>query len=1705
MHKAFLEQFGADGDRFGLEDQDEGAPNTLLQLEKVARMLDCKVRISAEVAPSAQPPASVNLARLSDSAGVINPAGTQQGWARWKSSTHEEIEPIPKYSFGSVSKPPTIMSVGGDLLGDLGWPYLLKGLVRCKGDLAEALLLIREDLQQELEASSVNNPATIARASRIEELILELEEKARAQAKETEEPITVPNKVKGLSPSILPSSRIVSLGNQNHPFYSPVTKPNTCSEGLSPSTEQAFLERIMEASANNNVHSMVSVGNLPTLKESSLSAIETYSKEYFTTIASKTFNSANKSLHPIRGLTADNYTVMQLIWNGTKTTRALGPFVSSDVVEPTLWLRSLQEAVRVAQRAPKVDEKLELDRSSNGSPKIDEYIVKLQRHFEHHGQLTIEKKLEISTKGLKKHFKNLGTFVEDTAIPEERDRCNKEGEVFTIEAALFIILKEFRSYMGARQVSTIYSSDESSEEDRSGKKSKKYPKKRKFGKDSKDKVNPKDSDNKPGDKDKDKLFPNKGNKNNGAELGNKPRCHICKSSEHLMNDCPQFDPNYKKSKKGKFNMISRDFNKLSLFCGHCKLGNSDTLVVQYDTGAEDGNYCSEEFAAIAESQGNLRQPANQIVKLADGRTTASSTHEIEVKVTLCFKIIGREDKNISIRCAILPNLPYMLTLGAPDIAGNDLLPDLAVLTAFKRQGHWNAITSTDAMKAKVSPSLSPLNGDNLGVEGSKETTPPARATTSAAKESPPKVSMEAEGAGFKLVNPPGDDEDSFEVQDVLADSCSDMNFEKISWGDIKKPLVRELIQVLKEYDDVFSDQVSAVPCNLEPYKITLKKGVIFPPKSMLQNVRLQTARNETFINEKLKKWLDLGVIKKVSSRYWSQVHIVNKAGKSPRFCIDWRALNTLVELFQYPIPDIKKTLSKLKNHKFYATIDLTDAYTQVLMDPSSVEYTAFRVSDDIYVMNRLGFGHSGAVAHFQKEIATKVLDGLLGDCCYNYLDDIIFWGDTEVEFSKNLSRILERLRLYKVKAKMSKLKFGNAITVLGHQINKMGMAMSDDRKEALTKIQLPLTVRELHVFLGTANFFRDFVKNHSSYTNLLTKKLTPNLREKLSWTEEEKASFFGLKEAILKAPILWWIQEGLRTGISTDASVYCWGSYLWQLDEQGKERIILFISGTFSGASLVWPINEKEMYAIVATFAKIKYLIGTIKISIKTDHANLTYMSQPSKSEKVERWKIYLSKFAHTFEIVAGTNNLVADGMSRLMGISILKSTTFMTIRDAHAAILRDFHGGIAGHRGLEATLQRLKSCGHHWEGIEAELKSLISSCPVCQVVKPNAKRGLAQTFELSAPEEMDTIAMDTLGPLDEDSQGYSHIIALTDEFSRYTELTATKSTSASEAAKAMINYCCIYGVPKKWKSDRGSQYNNSLIQTVSKSLLTIPTLISVGSSEENGIVERKFRDVRADLGALMREDPTSDWSDKIKIVQRIINSTPSSTTSIAPADLRFGKAQSLDVNLLIKAPIKASTDGSVMELQTAQVTRLRATYDKLAKTIESHLDRHGTAKAKKRISEPTQYPAGSWVFWELADTRKGDPKSTRRTGPYQVVSQDGNAVKISCNEKEKVIPVSACTAFVPGQVAPERLQAENSESAETRYFVSEIVDHCFDVPSAPKLGNCKLLVKWTGYPTATWHYVLEVPDLRMTEALVKYVKTNPSLAWLVSKKVRPS
>ena len=91
------------------------------------------------------------------------------------------------------------------------------------------------------------------------------------------------------------------------------------------------------------------------------------------------------------------------------------------------------------------------------------------------------------------------------------------------------------------------------------------------------------------------------------------------------------------------------------------------------------------------------------------------------------------------------------------------------------------------------------------------------------------------------------------------------------------------------------------------------------------------------------------------------------------------------------------------------------------------------------------------------------------------------------------------------------------------------------------------------------------------------------------------------------------------------------------------------------------------------------------------DPHNLAYMSPPSKSPKIERWKLSNARFSYTTIPVDGEIHYVADGMTRLMGL--FKVSYLMGIKEVYAKTLSEVHGGIAGLRGYDATLLKLRSC----------------------------------------------------------------------------------------------------------------------------------------------------------------------------------------------------------------------------------------------------------------------------------------------------------------------------------------------------------------------------------------------------------------------------
>ncbi|XP_068213803.1 uncharacterized protein [Palaemon carinicauda] len=95
---------------------------------------------------------------------------------------------------------------------------------------------------------------------------------------------------------------------------------------------------------------------------------------------------------------------------------------------------------------------------------------------------------------------------------------------------------------------------------------------------------------------------------------------------------------------------------------------------------------------------------------------------------------------------------------------------------------------------------------------------------------------------------------------------------------------------------------------------------------------------------------------------------------------------------------------------------------------------------------------------------------------------------------------------------------------------------------------------------------------------------------------------------------------------------------------------VSYYSGAFKGAQLGWPTIEKELYSLVATVLHFRpYLEGAARVFIYTDHKPLTFLERAKlNNKKLLRWSYILSSYNIEIHSIRGSNNTIADALSRL-------------------------------------------------------------------------------------------------------------------------------------------------------------------------------------------------------------------------------------------------------------------------------------------------------------------------------------------------------------------------------------------------------------------------------------------------------------------------
>ena len=141
-----------------------------------------------------------------------------------------------------------------------------------------------------------------------------------------------------------------------------------------------------------------------------------------------------------------------------------------------------------------------------------------------------------------------------------------------------------------------------------------------------------------------------------------------------------------------------------------------------------------------------------------------------------------------------------------------------------------------------------------------------------------------------------------------------------------------------------------------------------------------------------------------------------------------------------------------------------------------------------------------------------------------------------------------------------------------------------------------------------------------------------------------------LKDKLVSAPIVVAPDWSFPFELMCDASDFAIGAVLGQKREK-IFQVIYYASRTLNDAQLNYATTEKELLAIVFAFDKFSpYLIGN-KVVVHSDHSAIKYlMTKKDAKPRLIWWVLLLQEFDVGIKDKKGTENLVADHLSRLEG-----------------------------------------------------------------------------------------------------------------------------------------------------------------------------------------------------------------------------------------------------------------------------------------------------------------------------------------------------------------------------------------------------------------------------------------------------------------------
>jgi hypothetical protein len=239
--------------------------------------------------------------------------------------------------------------------------------------------------------------------------------------------------------------------------------------------------------------------------------------------------------------------------------------------------------------------------------------------------------------------------------------------------------------------------------------------------------------------------------------------------------------------------------------------------------------------------------------------------------------------------------------------------------------------------------------------------------------------------------------------------------------------------------------------------------------------------------------------------------------------------------------------------------------------------------------------------------------------------------------------------------------------LLGHIVSAEGVKNDLARVEAIQRLSLPRSKKDIQSLLGKINFVRRFVPNFVE----LVKHITCMLKKgsEIKWIDNARNSFQDIKQDIMESPTLISLDYSKSFYIFSFTSYDTVATVLLQKDDDSMDHLVAFFNKTLRDVELRYDPIEKQAYALIKSLKDFRiYILHAKVIAYVPSPSVKDVLTQPHIDRKRAKWITKLIKLdiqVNPTKLVKcqGLANLLMEENHELLDINFIgeNSTSLQT------------------------------------------------------------------------------------------------------------------------------------------------------------------------------------------------------------------------------------------------------------------------------------------------------------------------------------------------------------------------------------------------------------------------------------------------------------